>query len=121
MRIVRCKGYHESISARDEGSIRGPGCHKSRCPGWARDANLRGKLLDEALVDPDGGNDLHGRPRRLWNAVNGWFFVGVSTGEPEEAYNCYPEVPATRIRDELSSRSVRTVEEFLGIGGGTAI
>jgi hypothetical protein len=73
---------------------------------------LRDRLLAEALEDPDGGVDSKGRPKRLWNALDGWYFVGVSTNEPTPAYNCYPEVPATGLLEELVKRAERTVEEF---------
>jgi len=34
------------------------------------------------------------------------------TNEPELVYNCYPEVPATGLVDELMRRAERTVEAF---------
>jgi len=111
-RVVRCKRYHEPRGTRDAGLLRGTGDAKSRCPGWLVDATLQRKLLDEAIVDPEGGMDSRGRPKRLWNALDGWYFVGVSTNEPEPAYNCYPEVPATVLLEELSRRAERTVEEL---------
>ncbi|MDI7267317.1 MAG: hypothetical protein QME96_04935 [Myxococcota bacterium] len=73
---------------------------------------MRGKLLAEALEEPEGGVDSRGWPKRLWNALDGWYFVGVSTNEPKPAYNCYPEVPATSLLEELAKRAERTVEEF---------
>ena len=86
---------------------------KSRCPGWARDETLQSHLLADAIVDPDGGEDSNGRPRRLWNAVNEWYFVGVSTNEAEPAYNCYPDLPMTKIRQKLIERARRSIEDVL--------
>lgn len=73
---------------------------------------LHETLLRDALVDPDGGQDWKGRPKRLWNAVAGWTFVAVSTSEAEPAYNCYPDVPATALLDELTARAERSLEEL---------
>jgi hypothetical protein len=56
-----------------------------------------------------------GRPKRLWNAVNGWYFVAVSTNEPSAAYNCYPEEPSAHL-DELAARAERSVADVLGGG-----
>lgn len=111
-RALRCKKYHEARGRRDPGLRRDTGDWKSRCPGWTLDPVLRDRLLAEALEDPDGGVDSKGRPKRLWNALDGWYFVGVSTNEPTPAYNCYPEVPATGLLEELVKRAERTVEEF---------
>jgi hypothetical protein len=116
MRIVRCKKYHESRGRTDPGHLDQEGCRKSRCPSWASDPTLRQRLMDEALVDPGGTQDSLGRPKVLWNAVAGWVFVGVSTNEAEEAYNCYPEVPATKLHGELAKRAERTLEQYLGVG-----
>src|SRR5688500_12262603 len=113
-RVLRCKVYHESKTASDEGAVRGAGHQKSRCPGWARDQDLRQRLLNEAIADPDSGTDSAGHPLRLWNAVNDWYFVGVSTNEQIASYNCYPEIPATRVRAELVERARRTLDEVIG-------
>jgi hypothetical protein len=56
-----------------------------------------------------------GRPKRLWNAVNGWYFVAVSTNERDAAYNCYPEEPSARL-DELAVRAERSVADVLDGG-----
>jgi hypothetical protein len=74
---------------------------------------LKQRLLDEALADPNGGEDSNGRPKRLWNAINGWYFVGVSTNEEVEAYNCYPEEPSACLA-ELEARAEHTVDDVLG-------
>jgi hypothetical protein len=112
-RQIRCKPYHRPRRASDAGRVRDQLFRKSRCPAWASSAELQQRLLDEALIDPDGGIDSLGHPRRLWNAVDGCFFVGVSTNEQQAAYNCYPEIPATSLRSELLVRSERTIEDVL--------
>ena len=53
-----------------------------------------------------------GHPRRLWNAVNNHYFVGVSTNEQQPSYNCYPEVPTTLLED-LARRAARSLEDVL--------
>jgi len=73
---------------------------------------VRQRLLDEALVDPDAGEDSMGHPKRLWNAINGWYFVGVSTNEQQPSYNCYPETPSALL-DELSTRAQRSIEDLM--------
>lgn len=113
-RQVRCKTYHRPHGSRDAGLERTKGDHKSRCPGWLSDALLRQRLLSEALEDPEGGTDMKGRPKRLWNAVAGWTFVGVSSNEPVPAYNCYPEVPLTVLAEELAIRAERGLEDLRG-------
>jgi hypothetical protein len=112
-RVLRCKSYHEVLRRDDPGLQRSAGDRKSRCPGWLGDATLRRRLLAEALVDPEGGEDMHGRPKRLWNALGGWYFVGVSTNEQESAYNCYPEEPSALL-PELEVRADRSVEDIVG-------
>lgn len=111
-RIQRCKSYHDSTSAADAGLARRKGDRKSRCPGWAHDAAFRQRLLDEAIVDRDAGEDAFGNPKRLWNAVAHWYFVAVSTNEQSASYNCYPEEPLAFL-EELAERAHRTVEEVL--------
>ena len=110
--VIRCKPKHKALKKSTPGILRSAGDLRSRCPGWASQT-LQDKLLNEALVDPDGGTDCNGRPRKLWNAVNGTTFVGVSSSEPEPAYNCYPEVAATGLADELYQRSRRSIEDLL--------
>jgi hypothetical protein len=112
-RVVRCKRYHDVLRKDDPGQQRFVGDRKSKCPGWLGDPALRGRLLADALVESDAGQDLHGRPKRLWNAIGGWYFVGVSTNEQEAAYNCYPEEPSVFL-PELQARAERSVEEVLG-------
>ena len=77
------------------------------------DVKLRQRLIEDALIDPDGQLDWKGRPKRLWNAINGWTFVGVATGETELAYNCYPETPATDLLEELARRAERSIDDLL--------
>jgi hypothetical protein len=119
VRTLICKKYHQDHGANDVGVNRTAADTKSRCPGWARDPELQRRLLEEALVDDEGGTDSHGSPIRLWNAVNGMYFIGVSSNLPAPSYNCYPEVPATALIDELTLRAERSVEDVLG-GGDVA-
>jgi hypothetical protein len=111
--ISRCKRYHRALKADSPGHQRAMSDRKSSCPGWADDDALKQCLLDDALVDPDGGQDFKGRPKRLWNAINGWYFVAVSTNEEGAAYNCYPEEPSTLFA-ELEERAQRSVADVLG-------
>lgn len=70
-RVVRCKPYHQNKGMEDEGSQRGKIMDtKSRCPAWMASDELRVKLLAEAIEDPEGGKDIRGRPKRLWNAIS---------------------------------------------------
>ena len=110
---IRCKPKHRALKKDTPALVRGAGDLRSRCPGWAS-AELQQRLLAEALVDPDGVTDLNGRPKRLWNAVNGTTFVGVSSSETIAAYNCYPEVAATALANELYLRSKRSIADVMG-------
>lgn len=57
---------------------------------------------------------MHGNPRRLWNAVNGETFVGVSANLAEPTYNCYPAAPASAaVRNALVPRARVGLDEFL--------
>jgi len=111
---IRCKPYHRALRGGDAGGVRNRADRKSRCPGWADDDVLRRRLLDGALEDPEGGKDSFGRPCRIWNAVAGQVFLGKSTNEQDPAYNCYPEVPATSLAEELARRAERSVDDLLG-------
>jgi hypothetical protein len=115
-RIPRCKPRYEGRGFEDEGHLRRAGGRdeKSRCPGWAASPELRQKLLDDAIVDPDGVKDRLGRPKRFWNAVNGVIFVATSTQEQVPAYNCYPDTCATEVEEALAERVLRSVEDVLG-------
>ncbi|MBI2378744.1 MAG: hypothetical protein HYV07_32415 [Deltaproteobacteria bacterium] len=90
---------------------------KSRCPGWTEDRNVRERLIADALKDPDRGDDARGRPKILWNAAEGMYFIGVSTGQQEAVYNCYPEVPATSLYEQLEARARRSVSQVLADNG----
>jgi len=109
---IRCKPKHRALKSSTEGTVRASGDLRSVCPGWAS-GDVQQRLLSEALVDRAAGEDSHGRPRRLWNAVNGTVFVGVSTNEPVPAYNCYPEVPATALAGSLETRARRSLGEVM--------
>ncbi len=114
--VVKCKVYHRASHPADLGHVRDPKGRdgkKSRCPGWADDPTVQERLLKDALIDPEGGTNMFGFPTRIWNAVAGMYFVGVSTNEQTPAYNCYPSVPATEIVDDLIARAERSLEEFL--------
>lgn len=111
---VFCKGYHDQIKGKQSASYRSGSQTKSKCPGWASDPVLRRRLLDEALIDPEGGDDSMGRPRRLYNALGEVFFVATSTNEQDPRYDCYPEIPLSgSLRSQLLERAERTVDEFL--------
>jgi len=118
MRLVRCKDYHRPRARTDPGTLAVLPARKSRCPGWAADEILQRLLIEGALPDPHGAADIHGRPKRVWNAVAGTVFVGVSTNEQDEAYNCYPEVPATSLHSVLAKRAERTIAELMQAEGG---
>src|SRR4051812_13153244 len=90
-RIVECKEDHRPIPTARGGRLRKKSEQKSRCPQWADDPGLRQALLDEALVDPNGGEDMYGRPKKLWNAIEDMFFLGRSCNTSEPRYDCYPE------------------------------
>jgi hypothetical protein len=111
--LVRCKPYHRPLKRSDPGLLRSSGDRKSRCPGWLGDPAIRQRLLDEALPDPDGLTDSFDRPKLLWNAIDGWYFVAVSTNEVEAAYNCYPEVPASSLVEQLAERAARSLADVM--------
>jgi hypothetical protein len=112
---IRCKPKHHALTKAEPGNTRTKVDVRSRCPGWAV-ADVQNRLMEEALVDPLGGSDSYGRPRKLWNAVGGFVFLGVSSNEPVPAYNCYPSEPLTELVDTLRLRAERTVEALLWIG-----
>jgi hypothetical protein len=111
MAVVHCKPYHRPLKGSDSGNLRSISDRKSQCPGWLGDEQLRQKLLDEALPDPKGEQDFLERPKKVWNAINGVYFIGVSTNEPDLKYNCYPEQP-TCLLEDLNLRAGRSLEEF---------
>ncbi len=111
--IVRCKPKHHSLTKSGSGNTRTKVDLKSRCPGWITQ-QIQQRLVDDALVDPSGDTDSFGRPRKIWNAVAGWTFIGVSSNEQVAAYNCYPEVPVTALAEELMNRAERRIEDVLG-------
>ncbi len=113
MPTVRCKHYHDAKSHADPGVLRSGVRQKSRCPGWAGDPKLRSKLIEEAIHDPQGVTDAFGRPKVIWNAVAGTVFIGVSTNESANAYNCYPNAPTTALHSELSRRAERTIADLM--------
>lgn len=114
--VVRCKIYHRPRRPGDPARERGREFAKSKCPGWAMNADIQMRLLREALEDPTGGADAHGRPRRIYNAVGDVCFVGLSTNEPEPAYNCYPEQPlTTELRHELLMRARRSIDDLMQV------
>jgi len=113
---VRCKVYHRARSTADAGELRRAATRKSRCPGWAQNPAIQRLLIETAIPDQDRGTDAFGRTKVIWNAVEGWYFIGVSTNEPVAAYNCYPEVPLTVISAELSQRAERSLAQALTSG-----
>lgn len=116
IRILVCKPYHRSTPAKKGGDIRKKSEQKSRCPQWADDPRLRQALLDDALIDPTGGEDMFGRPKKLWNAIGGCYFIGRSCNTREPQYNCYPEYfPTGTLFEELKTRSERQVRDYIQI------
>jgi hypothetical protein len=87
-RLVHCKDYHRSKTRRGYASVRGDRDRKSICPSWAMDKRLQTALIRTAILDSGGAFDVNGRPKRLWNAVGGVFFVGVSCNVETALYNC---------------------------------
>jgi hypothetical protein len=113
-RLVHCKDYHRSKTRHRPGIVRHPRQRKSVCPSWAMDERLQIALIRCALLDSGGACDLYGRPKRLWNAVSGVFFVGVSCNVETSLYNCYPETPPDgKHFGELLARAKRTPEEAI--------
>jgi hypothetical protein len=109
--LVRCKPRHEALSKNDPPHVRTVDV-RSRCPGWASTA-VQHALITESLIDPDGGTDSFGRPRKRWSAVAGVVFIGVSSNESQPAYNCYPSEPLTGLVDKLEARAERTLDQLL--------
>lgn len=117
-RTVNCKDYHRPRTAANTGRLRNSYHSKSLCPSWASDPELQQALIDDALEDPSGNTDSQGRPKTLWNAVDGRIFVGVSCNLREPRYNCFPEIPPCgRLYSELQRRAERTLDEVRPGGG----
>jgi len=70
-RTVHCKDYHSPRTAGNPGKVRNQNQRKSTCPSWAMDGDLQLRLIREALEDTAGARDAMGRPKKLWNAVEG--------------------------------------------------
>jgi hypothetical protein len=112
-RAVHCKDYHRPKTSANAGNLRDRYQRKSTCPTWASSEELQQALIDEAL------EDSLGRPKTLWNAVDGRIFVGVSCNLREPRYNCYPEAPPDgKLFNELQRRAERTPDDLLGRAGG---
>ena len=111
MALVHCKPYHRPLTGSAPASLRSNADRKSQCPGWLSDEQLRQRLLNEALPDPRGEQDFLARPKKVWNAINGVYLIGVSTNETELKYNCYPERP-THLLEELNRRADRSLDDF---------
>jgi len=113
LRTVHCKDYHRPKTGGNPGSLRNQYQRKSTCPSWAMDQDLQRRLIQEALEDTAGASDSLGRPKKLWNAVEGRIFVGVSCNLAQPVYNCYPEVPADGgLFEELQRRAERTRDQI---------
>lgn len=114
VRTVYCKEYHQPRATTPGGVLRTRYDRKSSCPSWATDPILQQALIVDALVDTGGATDSQGRPKKLWNAVDGFVFIGVSCNLAIAQYNCYPERPPDgRLFRELERRAERTREEVL--------
>jgi len=116
MRTARCKKYHQPLSGAASGVLRALSDRQSKCPGWASN-EVRDILLATAIVEDDQDLDCFGRPRKVWNAVAGWTFVGVSTGEQSPTYNCYPEAPTTKLAARLAILQGRSLEDLMSNAG----
>lgn len=113
-RLLECKVYHKTKATAKVGSLRNRNENKSRCPDWADDPKLQAILLKEALIDSGGSLDWKGRPKRIWNAVAGQIFVGVSCNTEEPRYNCYPEHPPDgKLIKQLKQRAERNLSDVL--------
>jgi hypothetical protein len=111
-RTVVCKPYHSSTSR--GGRPRKKEETKSRCPQWADDPRVRQALLNEALIDPSGGEDVFGNPRKLWNAIEGCYFIGRSCNTSVPQYDCYPEYfPSGKLYTELRERALRRLRDYM--------
>lgn len=109
-----CKRYHAPKNRTDAGRERGDG-QKSICPGWAANAVIMERLLAEGLFDKADAN-AQGKPKKIWNALNGCVFVADSTGQSDPTYNCYrTEVMPGKFLATLKQRRKRTTEEFLSL------
>ena len=65
-------------------------------------------------MDTSGDTDWMGRPKKLWNAVEGYVFIGVSANLQTPHYNCYPERPPDgKLLKQLESRAERTRDDLL--------
>ena len=75
-------------------------------------------LIADALVPEASATDWKGRPKRIWNAVDEFIFVGDSCNLAEPKYNCYPAYPPNgKLFNELQERAERTIEEVLAASG----
>ena len=117
-RSVHCKDYHRAKTAGTSGSIRVRQDRKSTCPSWATDRQVQQALIDDVLRFR-GCDGLSWPSKKLWNAVEGFVFIGVSCNLQEPRYNCYPESPPDgKLLGELQQRAERTRNELLGRAGG---
>lgn len=113
-RIVSCKDYHRPKVPTNPGILRGQHQRKSTSPSWASDPQLQQALIADALTDSGGAKDSLGRPKKLWNAVEGLIFIGVSCNLQTPQYNCYPERPPDgKHFAELQRRAERTRDQIL--------
>jgi hypothetical protein len=111
-RSVHCKDYHRPKTGGNPGSVRNRYQRKSTGPSWAMDHDLQRRIIAEALEDTGRAKDSLGRPKTIWNAVEGTVFVGVSCNLSEPIYNCYPEVPPDGgLFEELQRRAERTRDQ----------
>lgn len=115
-KLLYCKDYHQAKTASESGSLRGKYQAKSTCPAWASDPLIQEALLQEALLDTGNAKDALGRPKKIWNALENFVFVGVSCNLRTPTYNCYPEKPPDgRLLRELERRASRTLVGFLAM------
>lgn len=78
------------------------------------DPRIQRCLLDQAVEDEREGPDCHGHARVIYNAVDGWFFIGRSAFLAEPTYDCYPvEQPKGPLRGLLGERARRSLDELM--------
>ncbi|MCC7492682.1 MAG: hypothetical protein IT204_10060 [Fimbriimonadaceae bacterium] len=73
---------------------------------------MQAALLAEAIPIPEAGLDSHGHERKLVNAVNGVYFLEVSTNEAAPAYNCYCARPPETLRAALEQKAGRALDDL---------
>ena len=114
--VVFCKNYHKGRVWLPDGKPRSQTSEKSRCPVWAEKEVVQRVLIESAVFSENGGKDCQGRPKKIWNAVNGCIFVGISNQVPEPVYNCMiADFPESNVREKVLELARRAIDD---IGSG---